>query len=129
MTRIVTIAVALFLLACTVTSCMDAEPGEITVRPTQAGQPFDCKVMIFNEKGVQIQEDSTSGGFTRFASLKPGTYYLKLKDNAATPTVFKAIRQFHIRTGDAQVLDVDVDDASQNPTDAPASVTGAAPAS
>lgn len=130
MIRIVAIAVALFILAACCTSCMDSEPGEVTVRTSQAGQPLECVVMIYNDKGVQIQEDSTSSGFTRFGSLKPGTYYLKLKDHSQpTPNIYKAIRKFNIRTGDAKVIDVDVDDAGSNPADAPAGVTGgAAPA-
>ena len=127
MTRIVAIAVALFLLAACCTSCMDQEPGEVTVRTSQAGQPLNCIAMIYNDKGVQIQEDNTSSGFTRISGLKPGTYYLKLKDFGDSPTIYKAIRKFNIRTGDAKVLDVDVDDASSNPADAPAGLTGGAP--
>jgi hypothetical protein len=126
MTRIVATAVAFFLLACCCTSCMDQEPGEVTVRTSQAGQPFNCTVMIYNDKGVQIQEDSTSSGFTRIGGLKPGDYYLKLKDFNTPPSIYKAIRKFSIKTGDAKVLDVDVDDATSNPTDAPAGVTGGA---
>jgi hypothetical protein len=130
MTRIVATAVALFVLAAISASCMDAEPGEVTVRPKQAGNQIDCYVMVYNEKGVQIQEDNTQTGFTRISNLKPGHYYIKLKDYGTPPTVYKAIRKIHIKTGDAQILDVDVDDISQNPPDAPASVTGgAAPAS
>jgi hypothetical protein len=129
MIRIVTVTVLLLALALSCTSCMDQEPGEVTVRTMQGGQPLNAVAMIFNDKGVQIKEDATMDGFTRIADLKPGTYYVKIKTSGETPTIYKAIRKFTIRTADSKVLDIDVDDDSSNPTDAPASLGGTAPAS
>lgn len=124
MTRIVAIAIAMFAAMTLCTSCLDQEPGEITVRSTQGGQPLDTLVMLYNGKGVQIQEHHTERGFVIIKAVKPGTYYVKLKDYSTPPTIYKAIRKVDVSGGDSAVVDMDVDDATQNPTDAPAELAG-----
>jgi len=81
--------------------------------------------MVYNDKGVQIQEQATDRGFVILKGLKPATYFVKFKDYGTPPNFFKAIRKVKVHTGDSDVVDVDVDDVTKNATDFP----GSAPAS
>jgi len=129
MTRIVALAALLLTVLALCASCMDEDPGELSVRTNKQGQPQDCMVQLFNSKGVQVQEPYTERGFVIIKSLKSGTYFLKFKDSATPPNFYAAIRKITVKAGDSHVEDVDLDDTSKNPPDFPgATPGGAAPA-
>jgi hypothetical protein len=119
MTRVLAITALLLALLIACTSCMDEEPAEVSVQTSQAGQPVNVNVMIFNEKGVQIQEAGTERGFVIVKSLKPGTYFLKFKAKSESGELYPATRKISLSGGDSHVEQVDVDDASKNPPDFP----------
>jgi hypothetical protein len=119
MIRLSAIAFALFGLLAFASSCLDEEPAEVSIRLTKGGKPIDALIMLHNDKGVQVQEHHTERSFVIIKQLKPGKYYLKFKDYGDPPTIYPATREFELVGGDSKVIDVDLDDTTQNAADFP----------
>jgi hypothetical protein len=117
MRKLVAVALAAYLMASLV-SCTDAEPGEIGLNVSNNGQVQSCNILVFNEKGAQIQQEHTDQNGVAFVKkLPPGTYTLKFSghDNVMYP----AVRTVEVEAGGSAYLKVDLNQAT-DPAAAPA---------
>lgn len=91
-------------------SCMDPEPGEISVRATLNGQRHSCVVKVFNKGGKQIDEKPTDNdGLLFLKQLVPGVYVLKFSDtNADSPTMYPAEKMVKVVSGGSEIVDVEL---------------------
>ena len=81
MIRMITIA-AVFGLLVGLNSCMDPEPGEISIIATKNGRPQTCTILVYNSNGVQINLLAANmKGLVYIKKLVPGIYSLKFRDN------------------------------------------------
>jgi hypothetical protein len=90
-------------------SCIDAEPGEISVIATLDGQPKTCIVKVFNSNHKQIQEANTDNiGLVYIKQLAPGTYYLEFASTLGEPYPAKA--EVEVRAGDSVQAKVELNE-------------------
>ena len=113
--RMIPLAAMLAALLMIATSCIDPEPGEISIRATKAGKPFGCAVQLFNAKGNQVQEQFTdTKGLLYIKELAPGDYTVKFIDNNLQP--YPAVKQVTVDPGGSVILDVEL---TEEPAAAP----------
>jgi hypothetical protein len=106
-------------LALAVAGCEDPAPGEIGLNLTVNGQATAANVLVFNDKGKQIQmEHSDQYGVCYIHKLLPGTYTLKF--SAVGDTMYPAVRTVKVVSDGSEFLKVDLNQAED---------TGAPPAS
>jgi hypothetical protein len=128
MLRQSTVRLALALLwLLPVVGCFDPANGEIGMKITRGEDICNCLVMVFNEKGLQIQEVPTDQlGVVYVKKLVPGVYTFKFK--GAEGSMFSAVRTVRIGEGASCYLAVNVDQAKDPKGEAEASsAAGAAP--
>jgi hypothetical protein len=106
-----TIFVTLLLCAMlALASCIDPEPGEISIKATKDGRSQSCSIMILNDKGVQIDEANTDEfGVGYLKDLKPGTYTLKFKDGSGN--MYPAEKTVELHAGDSTPVQVELNEA------------------
>ncbi len=91
-------------------SCMDQEPGEISIRAVQNGEKQGCTVMIFTESGKQIDEKPTDNqGLVFVKNLPPAVYKLKFKSNNGE--MFPAEKSVRVISGGSEIVDVELTEA------------------
>ena len=91
-------------------SCMDAEPGEISVRALLNGEKQGCTVLVFNSGGKQTMELPTDNqGLVYIKQLPPGTYTLKFKSNSNE--MFPAEKAVRLTAGSSEIVDVELSEA------------------
>jgi hypothetical protein len=109
-------ATLLFLGLLAMTSCIEGEPGEVSVNCTRDGRSQSCVVMVFNESGKQIDEKATDEfGIQYIKNLKPGTYTFKFKDGSGT--MYPAEKVVTVGAGDSTPIKVELNEAPPPPTE------------
>jgi hypothetical protein len=104
----------LIMVALLAQSCMDPEPGEISVRCFKDGQPQGCVVQLFNADGKQIQEmDTDWNGLRYFKDLMPGTYSVKFIDQQGVN--YPATKSVKLVAGASEVLTVELTSPTGDP--------------
>lgn len=95
-------------------SCMDPEPGEISVRATENGEKQGCTVMVFSAAGKQTMELPTDNqGLLFIKQLPPGTYTLKFKSNSSE--MYPAEKAVRVVSGGSEIVDVELTEVPAAP--------------
>ncbi len=93
------------------TGCSDPAPGEISVISKKNGQQRSCAVLLYNEKGIQLNLVPTDmNGLVYIKKLAPGTYTLKFQD-VASKTMYPAVKTATVTSGDTFVCRVELNEA------------------
>jgi hypothetical protein len=106
----ISIAALFCAIALLASSCIDPEPGEISIRATKEGRQQGCVVQLYNSKGKQIREEFTDQkGLLYLKDLPPSNYTVKFLDNEGNP--YPAEKQVNVTAGDSQIIDVELTEA------------------
>lgn len=99
--------ILLGLLAGSLTSCFDPEPGEISVMAYENGRKQPCTVQLYNSKDQQIREEGSDfGGLTYITDVPPGSYTLRFIDTNRNP--FAAEVSLTVEAGESVPLQVEL---------------------
>ena len=103
----ISIAALLIYVVFAATSCIDPEPGEISIRATKEGRQQGCVVQLYNAAGKQIREEFTDQkGLLYLKDLAPGNYTLKFMDNSGN--MYPNEKPVNVSPGDSVIVDVEV---------------------
>lgn len=106
-------------IAAMLSSCFDPPMGEISIIATKSGQRTGCGVMLFNAKGVQIDQVSTDmQGLVYIKNVKPGKYSLKFVNYDGS--LYPALINVTVGPGEEKTVRVDLNktyDAAEGSTE------------
>ena len=110
------------MLVWLISSCVDPEPAEISIRSTLNGRPMGANVQVWNSKGVQLTEASgDNNGVAYVKGLPPGTYTLKFVDHQGNP--YAAQITVTVESNDSQMRLVELSDPTGGAASAGGSTT------
>jgi hypothetical protein len=98
---------ALLGIVLSVASCFDPEPAEIGVNCKKNGRGQGCAIVLLNDKGVQIQAETTDfNGVGYIRGLPPGSYTVKFLDKQGG--FYPAVYEIDLSAGESEFLDVEL---------------------
>ncbi len=87
--------------------CFDQPTGEISIIATRNGERTGCGVMMFNSKGVQVDQVTTDmQGLVYIKNVKAGSYTLKFVDHQGN--LYPAVINVSVDPGEQETVRVDL---------------------